>query len=63
MRNVKRLLDVYDQLNNSNRFAVLVYARLKIVRQIASEIKPYVRERRASVRVKIRPVHWAGLGL
>lgn len=62
MRNVKRLLDIYDQLSEPNQFAVLVYARLKVVRQIASEIKPYVRERRASERVKIRPVHWAGLG-
>jgi hypothetical protein len=63
MRNVRRLLDTYSKLNEKNQFAVLVFARFKVIRQIAREVKPYVQERRICM-LKQRPrcVHWLGLG-
>lgn len=62
MSNVKDLLDVYNRLNKRNRFDVLVFARFKVIRQAAAQVKPYVRERRSSERRRIRRVHWVGLG-
>lgn len=50
------LLGVYDKLNASNRFAVLVYARFKVVRQMAQQV--YHTERRKHPRVKVMRVHW-----
>ena len=58
MPNVIEFLDVYAHLSEPNRFAVLVYARLKLVRQMAELCKPYVQERRSSSRVKFPRAHW-----
>lgn len=60
MGSVRALVDIYNRLNESNRFAVLVYARLKVVRQMAGHCKPYARERRAQRQKRF--AHWAGLG-
>ena len=51
-------LDVYAKLNNKTRFAVLVYARMKHVRQMAELCKPYVQERRSVARVQFPRAHW-----
>ena len=51
-------LDVYAKLNKKNRFDVLVYARLKHVRQMAAQCKPYVQERRSVARVQFPRAHW-----
>lgn len=61
MSNVNHLLDVYKRLNKKNRFDVLVYARLKVVRQAAAQVKPYVRERRLSERRRVIRIHWVGV--
>lgn len=63
MGSVNELIDVFNKLNERNRFSVLVYARLRVVRQMASEVKPYIRERRQSERRLVRRVHWIGLGM
>lgn len=56
MASLHELLSVYNCLNEPNRFSVLVYARLKVVRQTAAHVHPYVRERRKD-RKYLR-VHW-----
>lgn len=61
MSNVNHLLDVYKRLNKKNRFDVLVFARLKVVRQAAAQVKPYVRERRLSERRRVIRIHWVGV--
>ncbi len=63
MASVTELVDVFRRLNKKNQFDVLVYARLKVVRQAAEQVKPYVRERRLSERRSVRRVHWIGLGM
>lgn len=61
MASVTELLDVYKLLNKKNQFDVLVYARLKVVRQAAALVKPYVRERRLSERRRVPRIHWVGM--
>lgn len=56
MASLRALLSVYNRLNEPNRFSVLVYARLKVVRQTAEHVRPYVRERRKGR--KFLRVHW-----
>lgn len=63
MENETELIEIFRKLNKKNRFAVLVYARMKVIRQVAGEVKPYVRERRSSERRSVRRVHWIGLGM
>lgn len=46
------ILEVFEQLNESNRFAVLVYARMKVALQEAALCKPY--------NYKIHKAHWIG---
>lgn len=60
MESVTKLLEIYGKLNESNRFAVLVYARMKVALQMAAEVKPYIQQRRRSDTK--RGAHWAGLG-
>lgn len=52
---VTELLGIYSKLNKSNRFDVLVYARMKLAFQFSI---PHVRERRRHPRVKVMRVHW-----
>lgn len=59
MGSVRELIDVFKQLNSSNQFDVLVYARMKLAFQMAIP-EPYVRERRKHPRVKLMRVHWVG---
>ena len=61
MPSEKKLLDIFVKLNSRNKLEVLIFARLKVVRQVARNMKPYVRERRACM-IRRRPVHWVGLG-
>lgn len=58
MGNVKRLLDNYMRLNPSNKFAVLVYARMKLALQDAALVRPYTQERRRPCRVAFPSAHW-----
>ena len=57
MPSMRELLDIFDQLNKTNKFDVLVYARMKLAFQMAIP-EPYVRERRKHPRVKLMRVHW-----
>jgi len=58
--NAIELLEVYKNLNEPNRFAVLVYARMKVALQTAVLCKPYHRERKTQ---KVLQAHWlAGSG-
>lgn len=50
MANVFELVEVCARLNDSNLFAVLVFARFKHVRQMAEQVKPI--ERRSALRVR-----------
>lgn len=56
--NIQELHRIVNRLNEPNRFAVLVFARLKYVRQMAELCKPYVQERRSLARVKYPRAHW-----
>ena len=58
MANVTKLLELYDQLTEPSKFAVLLYARMKVVRDMAELCKPYVQERRSSTRVQFPRAHW-----
>jgi len=58
MANVIELLDVYKKLNEANRFAVLVYARMKYALQMAELCQPYVQERRRPQRRRYPSAHW-----
>lgn len=58
MSGVRTLLKIYDALSEPNRFAVLVHARLLVLRQCVSE--QYFVERRYHVRSQYSNVHWLG---
>lgn len=60
MRNALELVSVCQRLNEANLFAVLVYARFKFARQLAEEVKPYVRERRCALRLQQPNAHIIG---
>lgn len=58
MGNLLELHHIVNQLEPRNKFAVLVYARMKYVRQMAERCKPYVQERRSVARVQFPRAHW-----
>jgi len=58
MASVIELLNLYDCMSEKSRFAVLVYARMKVALQMAEPCKPYVQERRSSSRVGFPRAHW-----
>ena len=58
MESVIELVDVCYRLNEKNRFAVLVYARMKHALQEAALCTPYMQERRRPWRVRYPRAHW-----
>jgi len=53
MEKVIELVELYEQLNESNRFALLVYARMKVTLQLAAQCRPDVEKIIVDKRV-----HW-----
>jgi hypothetical protein len=62
MPSVYELLSIFAQLNESNRFAVLVYARMKVALQVAALCKPYDRMMKMRAIPKALEAHWVGGG-
>jgi len=60
MESVIELANVCTRLTDANRFAVLVYARMKYALQEAASCKPYTQERRRPWRVRYPSAHWLG---
>lgn len=58
MANLIELIEVFEQLNESNKFIVLVYARMKVALQFAAQCSPYIGERRRLIRLKYPQAHW-----
>lgn len=60
MAKVTDLLKIYDRLTESNRFAVLVHARLLVLRQVmvVQYHYEYRDERRRACRIKHPGAHW-----
>jgi len=56
MPNVRELLKVFDKLTEPNRFAVLVHARLLVLRQCV--VLQYRHEQRVWYRAQYPHVHW-----
>lgn len=52
------LINVLRCLNSKNKFAVLVYARMKLALQDAALVRPYTQERRRPCRVAYPSAHW-----
>jgi hypothetical protein len=59
---VIEIVEVFEQLNESNRFAVLVYARMKVALQVAALCKPYDRIKKIQAIPKALEAHWVGDG-
>jgi len=58
MESVIELRDICMRLSEPNKFAVLVYARMKYALQMAEMCKPYMFERRKSHRLQFPSAHW-----
>ena len=58
MSGVHTLLKIYNALNEPNRFAVLVHARLLVLRQCVAE--QYFIEQRIWQRAQYTNAHWLG---
>lgn len=60
MGRITDLLRIYDRLTESNRFAVLVNARLRVLRQMVVVQYHYEfrDERRRPARIKYPNAHW-----
>jgi len=55
---VRELLNVFDKLTEPNRFAVLVHARLLVLRECV--VVQYHRELRVQHRARFPIAHWLG---